>query len=247
MTDIQRAHAKLTVHLHIEGTRDDGMHLIDAEMVSLNFFDTLEFSVGDGLEVIGDAGRYIPTDDRNLVVRALNLAKVHAHIRLTKNIPVGGGLGGGSADAAAVLQWAAFTDLEAAARIGADIPFCMKGGRARVRGIGEVVDPLPFQARTYTLLLPPFGVNTAAVYRAYDNMAGGEGSSAVNHLQAPAIAVEPRLAVWRDQFATWTGCTPILAGSGSTWFVEGSHAPPPTTELGASRWIVAETIPSTND
>lgn len=85
-----------------------------------------------------------------------------------KNIPHGGGLGGGSADAAAIFRWANYQDLEAASRIGADIPFCMVGGRARVRGIGEIIEPLPFVARTITLILLPFGVSTPVVYRAFD-------------------------------------------------------------------------------
>lgn len=216
------------------------MHLIDAEMVSLDFYDTLVLSDGDGL-VVHNAE--VPLLENNLVTRALKLARRTAHIELTKRIPVGGGLGGGSTDAAAVLRWARFDDLHAAARIGADIPFCINGGRARVRGIGEVLEPLPFEPRSYTLLLPPFGVDTAAVYKAYDEMALKLDTCARNHLEIPAIAVEPRLAVWRDLFAQWTGMTPVLAGSGSTWFVEGSHEAPPEAELAGARWIQAQTVP----
>jgi 4-diphosphocytidyl-2-C-methyl-D-erythritol kinase len=222
------------------------MHLIDAEMVSLDYHDTVRFSDGDGLVVHG-AGSFVPTDHRNLIVKALRLAGKTAHVDLTKRIPTGGGLGGGSADAAAALRWAGFTDYEAAARIGADVPFCIHGGRARVQGIGEVVTPLPFEERTYTLLLPPFGVNTAAVYRRYDEMvatgAGIEGASERNHLEASAIAVEPRLALWRDRFSEWTASAPTLAGSGSTWFVEGSHERPADVELEGARWMIARTVP----
>lgn len=215
------------------------MHLIDAEMVSLNFHDTLKFSKGDEL-IIHNSD--LPVDETNLISRALRLAGAKARVEVTKRIPVGGGLGGGSSNAAAVFRWTGFTDLEAAARIGADIPFCMVGGRARVRGIGEVVDPLPFEARQFTLLLPPFGVNTAAVYRAYDEMASELDPTARNHLEIPAIAVEPRLDLWRRKFAEWTGSQPVLAGSGSTWFVEGSHEKPPAEELGEARWIQASTV-----
>ena len=101
----------------------------------------------------------VPTDDNNLVSRALQLCGKTAHVHIEKNIPHGGGLGGGSADAAAIFRWANYQDLEAASRIGADIPFCMVGGRARVRGIGEIIEPLPFVARTITLILLPFGVS----------------------------------------------------------------------------------------
>ena len=68
-------------------------------------------------------------------------------MRLTKRIPLGGGLGGGSADAAAVLRWAGCADPGLAVRLGADVPFCLVGGRARVEGMGEVVTPLPFEPR----------------------------------------------------------------------------------------------------
>ena len=82
-------------------------------------------------------------------------------VRLTKRIPLGGGLGGGSADAGAVLRWAGCDDLELAVTLGADVPFCVVGGRARVEGVGERVTPLPFEPRRYLLVLPPFGVDTA--------------------------------------------------------------------------------------
>ncbi len=75
------------------------------------------------------------------------------------------------------------------------MPFCLVGGRARVEGVGERVTPLPFEARDYLLLLPPFGVDTARVYRAWDDDPRDEGPNA---LTAAALAVEPRLARWRD-------------------------------------------------
>jgi 4-diphosphocytidyl-2C-methyl-D-erythritol kinase len=98
------------------------------------------------------------------------------------------------------------------------------------------VVPLPYQERRFVLLLPPFGVNTAAVYRAWDELAsagrvegrvGGDGSQAndgarTNDLEAAALEVEPRLAAWRDRFAQVSGARPVLAGSGSTWFLEGT-------------------------
>ena len=142
-------------------------------------------------------------------------------MRLEKRIPAGAGLGGGSADAAAVLRWAGFADLEAAARLGADVAFCVVGGRARVTGIGEVVEPLPFVERTLTLWTPPFGCSTPAVYRAWDDLGGPTGDHG-NDLEPAALVVEPRLAEWRDRFAEVTGQRPRLAGSGSTWFVEGA-------------------------
>lgn len=213
------AHAKLTVALRVTGVRDDGLHLIDAEMVSLDLHDTLTFSAGDGLEVVGEPAA--PADDDNLVRRALAAVGRTANVRLDKRIPAGAGLGGGSADAAAVFRWAGVDDLDLAARVGADVAFCVVGGRARVTGIGEAVAPLPFEDRTYTLLTPPLFCSTPAVYRAWDELGGPIGEHG-NDLEPAALVVEPGLAEWRDRLEGATGQRPRLAGSGSTWFVEGA-------------------------
>jgi 4-diphosphocytidyl-2-C-methyl-D-erythritol kinase len=210
----EQAPAKLTLSLRVTGVRPDGYHLIDAEMVTLDLADTLTITEGDGLEVIGaDLG------EDNLVVRALRAVDRRAHVRLEKRIPAGAGLGGGSADAAAILRWAECTDLAVAAALGADVPFCVVGGRAHVTGIGEIVEPLPLVERTFTLLTPPFGCSTVEVYRAWDRL-GGPTGHATNDLEPAALAVEPRLVEWRDRLREATGAEPTLAGSGSTWFVE---------------------------
>jgi 4-diphosphocytidyl-2-C-methyl-D-erythritol kinase len=211
------APAKLTVSLRITGVRDDGFHLLEAEMVTIDLVDTLTFSDGDGLEIVGAD---VATDDSNLVRRALALVGRRAQVRVEKRIPPGAGLGGGSADAAAVLRWAGVDDPEQAAKLGADVPFCVRGGRARVTGAGEQIEPLPFEPRTFTVAIPPFGCATVDVYRAWDELGGPKGSGS-NDLENAALMVEPRLAVWRDGLADATGQQPQLAGSGSTWFVEG--------------------------
>ncbi len=223
------APAKLTVNLRVTGVRDDGYHLIDAEMVSLDLADTLRFSPGDGLrtDLEGPARLGLPVDDGpgNLVRRALAAVGRTADVHVVKRIPAGAGLGGGSADAAAVLRWAGRTradDLALALSLGADVPFCVAGGRARVTGIGELLEPLPHVDRTFTLVLPPFGVSTPAVYRAWDRL-GGPVSAHGNDLEDAALDVEPRLAEWRDRLGEHTGIRPRLAGSGSTWFCEGAH------------------------
>jgi 4-diphosphocytidyl-2-C-methyl-D-erythritol kinase len=226
--------AKLTLSLRIVGRRRDGYHLLDAEMLTVDLADTLDFAEGDGLEVVGPAADGVPGDEANLVRRALATIDRRAKVRVVKRIPAGAGLGGGSADAAAVLRWGGCRDVAVAARLGADVPFCLVGGRARVTGIGEVVEPLPFgmvAGRSYTLLIPPFGVSTEAVYRAWDALAesgpsGPSGQSGLNDLEPAALAVEPRLAEWRARLAAATGQVPVLAGSGSTWFVQGDYAGP---------------------
>lgn len=236
------APAKLTLSLRIVGRRPDGYHLLEAEMVSVDLADELTFTEGDGLEVVdgtadGGSARWLerfPRGDDNLVRRALRVAGRTAHVRLVKRIPPGAGLGGGSTDAAAVLRWAGIDDVALATSLGADVPFCLWGGRALVRGIGEVVEPQPYEPRTFTLLSPPFGCSTPAVYRAWDDL-GARLADGPNDLEPAALAVEPRLAGWRDRLADATGAKPRLAGSGSTWFVEGAFP-------GEGR-IVTRTVP----
>ena len=229
-----QAPAKVTLSLRITGVRADGLHELDAEMVSVDLADELTFTDGDGVEVVGSDA--VPDGESNLVVRALRAVDRRSHVTVRKRIPVGGGLGGGSADAAAVLRWAGCSDVAVAASLGADVPFCLHGGRARVRGIGELVDPLPFEARTLTLLTPPFGCSTPAVYAAWDAL-GGVTADGPNDLEPAALRVEPELAAWRDRLGNATGQPPVLAGSGSTWFVEGSYP-----ELDGA--VVVRTVPS---
>jgi 4-diphosphocytidyl-2-C-methyl-D-erythritol kinase len=244
------APAKLTVSLRVTGVRADGYHELDAVMCTLSLADELLLDEGgSGLAVDVEPGVRpdgLPAPGENLVERALRACGRRAAIHLTKRIPLGGGLGGGSADAAAVLRWAGCSDPDVAVRLGADVPFCVAGGRARVEGVGEKVTPLPFEAREYLLLLPPFGVETARVYRAWDEDPRQEGPNA---LAAAALVVEPRLARWRDALGDWAGSEPVLAGSGSTWFIEGGAAPgtavPHELRIGAetARLVRAHTVP----
>jgi 4-diphosphocytidyl-2-C-methyl-D-erythritol kinase len=225
------APAKLTLWLRVVGVRPDGFHLLDAEMVSIDLVDTLDFEAGSGIsvddEVCGGLGvEDVPTGADNLVARAFAAVGRDAAVRITKRVPAGAGLGGGSSDAAAVLRWAGCTDVGVAAQLGADVPFCVRGGRARVTGVGEQIEVLAFEDRRFVLLLPPLSVDTAAVYRRWDERqarddAGGGDPTTGNDLEGAAIDVVPSLARWRAALAEATGLTPRLAGSGSTWFVEG--------------------------
>jgi 4-diphosphocytidyl-2-C-methyl-D-erythritol kinase len=231
------APAKLTLRLRVTGVRPDGYHLIDAEMVSLDLADELTFDeAGDGIHLSGPAAVGLSAGPDNLVARALEAVGRTARVDLVKRIPAGGGLGGGSSDAAAVLRWAgADGDVAMAARLGADVPFCLHGGRARVTGIGDGLEALPFEPRTLTLATPDFGCDTAAVYRAWDGL-GGPTADGPNDLEPAALVVAPELARFRDRFGDATGETPVLAGSGSTWFVPGAHP-------GEGR-IVVRTVPA---
>jgi len=222
------APAKLTLSLRVLGVRPDGFHELDSEMVALDLVDELFIDPGgDGLEIeVDGATGSLPGGGANLISRALDALGRRANVRLVKRIPIGGGLGGGSSDAAAILRWAGSQDLEMATRLGADVPFCLLGGHARVRGLGERVDPLGYEPRSFVLLVPPLAVDTTAAYRAWDELpkarqhaAAGEGE---NDLTRAALSVVPALARWRDRLEEVTGALPRLAGSGATWFVEGT-------------------------
>ncbi|MEI7548616.1 MAG: 4-(cytidine 5'-diphospho)-2-C-methyl-D-erythritol kinase [Actinomycetota bacterium] len=222
MTVTVTAPAKLTVELRVTGVRSDGYHLIDAEMVTLEWADTITIDPsGHGVTADGPCAAGMPLDDSNLVARALRLVGRDAAVHLHKVIPHGGGLGGGSSDAAAVLRWAGYSDVATSATLGADVPFCLVGGRARVRGIGDLVESLPLLAIDITLVIPPLSVSTPAVYRAWDELGGPTGVE--NDLEPAALVVEPRLAQWRDRIREATGVRPTLAGSGGTWFLRGHH------------------------
>ena len=132
-------------------------------------------------------GHMPPSDCRNIVWQAAKLlmeatgTERGLHITLRKAIPLSAGLGGGSSDAAAVLRglnelWQLGLSMEelmdVGGEIGADVPFCVMGGSAKVRGIGEIVTPLPTTPPWFVILInPPMGVSTAACYREYDNLA----------------------------------------------------------------------------
>lgn len=220
---VQHAHAKLTLSLRICGVRDDGYHLIDAEMVTLDWHDTLTIDpAGTGLTAGGPYSRHMPLNESNLVAKALRLAGRSAGVHIHKALPRGGGLGGGSADAAAVLRWAGYHDVAGASILGADVSFCLVGGRARVSGVGEVVEPLPFEPIDVTLIIPRMSVSTPAVYRAWDDL-GGPRSSGHNDLEPAAISAFPALRRWRDRIHDAAGVEPTLAGSGATWFLRGHH------------------------
>lgn len=216
------APAKLTLSLRVTGVRNDGYHLIDAVMTTLDLHDELRITDHQsGLEFCGPFSAGITSDSDNLVSRALAFVDRVAHVVVTKNIPHGGGLGGGSANAAAIFRWAqrtSATDVVASAAIGADVPFCIVGGQAHVTGIGEVVEPMPVELRTITLIIPPLRVSTPAVYRAWDAL-GHSQADGPNDLEPAALFVEPALVTWRDRIIEATGQQPTLAGSGATWFI----------------------------
>jgi 4-diphosphocytidyl-2-C-methyl-D-erythritol kinase len=216
------APAKLTWFLEITGVRENGYHELRSEMVTLEFADRLTVDPeGDYLRLAVESPG-VPLDASNLVARALSLVGRRAGVTLEKVIPTGGGLGGGSADAAAILRWAGGVSARDALALGGDVPFCQLGGRAMVEGVGERLTPLAFVRRDVTLMMPDFSVDTRQCYEAFDELvAGGARPSGRNHLERAAALVAPRLARTLAWLRAEYGAEVELCGSGSTMFLEG--------------------------
>ncbi|MHC4593294.1 MAG: 4-(cytidine 5'-diphospho)-2-C-methyl-D-erythritol kinase, partial [Planctomycetota bacterium] len=154
-----RAPSKINLYLEVLGQRPDGFHEIRTVMQAVSLCDELSFSArSDGQVVLSCSSPDLPLDDRNLIVRAARLLKGRygtergASVELHKRIPVGGGLGGGSADCAVTLLalnrlWGLGAPLdelaETATELGSDVPFFLWGGTALCEGRGERVSPLP--------------------------------------------------------------------------------------------------------
>ena len=176
--------AKINVALDITGKRADGFHELDTVMVSVGIYDGLLIKKSRTKAVsLTTDDPLTPPDGRNLVYKAAlymieRFGAGGVDIELNKNIPISAGLGGGSADCAAALTGVRdlyglpVTDDELqklSVRFGADVPFCVKGGTARARGVGEILTPLPPHPRVCVLIArPPVYVSTAEVFGAYD-------------------------------------------------------------------------------
>lgn len=194
-----RAHAKINWTLDIVGKRPDGYHLMDMLMQTVDLYDTLWLEPAKTL-ILENAGQpqangsardvldaaSVPFDRHNLALRAASLLQKScgvargARIRLQKGIPSGAGMGGGSADAAAVLYglnrlWNLNLSqerlLQLGLSLGADVPMVLTGGLTHVGGIGERVEPLfPAPEIWLVLLQPCLGLSTKAVFSAFDSL-----------------------------------------------------------------------------
>jgi len=179
MALLVRCPAKVNLHLEVVRRRPDGYHDIDTVMQAIDLHDDLRVEPADDL-TLTCSDPALPTDERNLVLRAaLALheaagSRAGARLSLTKRIPDRAGLGGGSSDAAGALAglnalWGlglprgALGDV--AARVGSDVAFFLTGGAARCTGRGEVVERIPtaWQPR-FALVCPDVGVSTPEAY-----------------------------------------------------------------------------------
>jgi 4-diphosphocytidyl-2-C-methyl-D-erythritol kinase len=252
-----RAHAKINLSLHVAGVRPDGYHLLETVFQSLALHDVLTFEAWDGPFALDCSAPGVPTDERNLVWKAASLLWRCAgraadargvRARIVKRIPAQGGLGGGSADAAAALValdalWR--TDLgpdrlrDLAARLGADVPFFLSGGTGLGLDRGDEIYPLvDLPCWTVVLVMPEFGVSTPEAFGWWDGdrnrveaaplgrAAGGArlpsghgtGVRVFNDLQAAVARRHPAIEAMCDGLRAAGAAAAAMTGSGSTVF-----------------------------
>lgn len=248
-----KAHAKLNWSLDILGTRPNGYHELDMLMQHIELSDELTFENARWTMLTID-GQPLPVGGRNLIVRAANALNDYmgtrrgARIQLKKRIPVRAGLGGGSADCAATLialnrlwKLRLTTDklCEIGAKLGADVPFCIRGGLCRVSGIGEIIEPMPCGPRIPMVLLHPGGgLSTQAVFGRFDadryptlhvdtpavaravragDIAAYDACSG-NALEAPAISLMAEVRTAMEQLRAAGAGAVRMSGSGSAVF-----------------------------
>ena len=247
-----KAFAKVNYALEVRGVRADGYHEISTVMQSVSLHDELEISRADGgFELLVEPeGTSIGPSDKNTVCRAWRLLeeatgeKLPVRIRLGKAVPAGAGLGGGSADAAATLVGLnrlfglglGEAELrEIGARIGADVPFCIRGGTVLGEGVGEVLTPLPAPPDHHLVIAKPdHGAETARIYKAYDARTGEPRPSVASALEAlrtgdvgalarsldndlaPVTEVlVPEVAALREALVTAGAIGAVMSGSGT--------------------------------
>lgn len=236
---VEPAPAKLNLALHVTGRRADGYHLLDSLVAFAAVGDEVALTPGPlALQIDGPFAAGLGTGEDNLCLRAARMVGGQAQIRLTKNLPVASGIGGGSADAAAVLR--ALTRMghglpPAPERLGADVPVCLASRPARMEGVGEMVTLLPPLPPLHLVLVNPgVAVATPAVFAALarkDNpplpqlprFAGAPDLIAWlgqtrNDLEAPAIALAPQVREVLDALRAQGAGVARMSGSGATCF-----------------------------
>lgn len=206
--------AKVNRYLRVLGRRGDGYHELDTMFQTIDLADGLQVVEADAGLTLACDDPAVPVDDRNLVIRAGKLLAreagiaAAAAISLRKRIPAGGGLGGGSSNAAVALVLLArlwklpFSEADLArlaSQLGSDVPFFLCGGTARGTGRGEWIEPMPDAPGAELLLvIPPFPVSTGAVYAGFEAAPDAPAPPAGaffggNDLTAAILKAEPRM------------------------------------------------------
>ena len=250
-----QAHAKINLYLDVIEKRSDGYHEIETIFHSIGLHDAIYLRKrADRQITVHCEHPHVPSDPRNLAYRAAKLLLDDTpdlsgvEITILKRIPVSAGLGGGSANAAAVLcGMNVLFDLgltrrdlmQLGAQLGADVPFCILGGAAFGRGIGEILTPLPPMEEAWIVLANPgFKVSTAWVYQQINLsltppkknvtiltrcLQNGEFFNMVRHLynglEVPVLSKYPAVTEIKTKLNKHPGsCGVLMSGSGATVF-----------------------------
>ncbi|HEX4295669.1 MAG TPA: 4-(cytidine 5'-diphospho)-2-C-methyl-D-erythritol kinase [Rhizomicrobium sp.] len=236
-----KAAAKINLFLHVGDKRADGFHALQSLAVFAEAGDELEFRPSQDLSlaVRGPFTAGLSAEGDNLVLKAARALNAVGRIVLTKNLPVASGIGGGSADAAAVLR--ALSDmprealLDIAASIGSDVPVCVASKTAWMEGRGEILTPVAGVPPMPMLLVNPgVGVSTADVFRGLktrrgtdlrrpERFGGAEDMlqflrTTANDLEAPALALQPVIADVLREIEGAEALISRMSGSGATCF-----------------------------
>ncbi len=241
MSHAYPAPAKLNLFLHVVGRRADGYHLLQSVFRLIDRADTVHLELRDDGRVVREGDLPGVAEDDDLTVRAARLLQTYApegagvSIRLEKILPLGGGLGGGSSDAATVLLalnrlWQLDLSRETlqmlALQLGADVPVFVFGQTAFAEGVGEILHPVIAPAAWYVVLMPPVQVPTAAIFAAPEltrntaalKIAPFSAGMGRNDLQPVVVSRYPEVArhlEWLAQFgeARMTGSGACVFGS----------------------------------
>lgn len=258
------APAKINLALRIVGRRGDGYHLLWTVMTFFPLFDTLEITVPSPILSLECFPKVTVSEEHNLVLKAAKLLKKEsgtsqgALLKLTKNIPHGGGLGGGSSDAATTLMalnklWGLHLSLadliQMGVKLGADVPIFLGGQAALAEGIGERLTPLPHLATPHLVVVNPgITLPTQRVFQALakqglpktDSHALPNGYQKdvspllVNDLEAIAIQLEPTIGQIALELQQLGAIKTLMSGSGSSLFglfADSDHAERATKHL----------------
>ncbi len=234
------APAKLNLFLHVTGRRDDGYHLLQTAFQFLDFGDELMFELGSDGRIQRESAVPGVDQDSDLCVRAARLLQSHTgchqgvRIRIRKNIPIGGGLGGGSSDGATTLMalnqlWGLDLPEQELAKLGlslgADVPVFIGGHAAWAEGVGEQLDSIDPPENWYLILAPPVSISTAEIFQASEltrnsppitirDFHEGRGRNDLEPVVRKRFPEVDRAMNWLAEFAS-----PRMTGTGACVFI----------------------------
>lgn len=248
-----RAYGKINLMLDVVGIRNDGYHMLNTVMQSIDLYDEMELSIedGEGIEIRCDKEGF-PLDSNNLIWKAVDAFKEHTKtelggkliITVDKRLPSMAGMGGGSADCAAMLNalntfYGTMLDsdeiVNIAAELGADVPFCVKGGTRLCQGIGEIMHKLPSPQCAFLIIKPDISVSTPEAFKAYDKIVNPQRCQLDNFLKALSsgkllsmciymfnvleyAAQLPEIALAKQRLKESGALSSMMTGSGSAVF-----------------------------